>query len=145
LCEGLESTLAVIDRDKLGGVELVKELSELPPILCRPKELNQVFMTILVNALEALEGEGELRISTAHEDGTLTIEIADTGPGMAAAELENLFELRFSAKGGRMAMGLGLPTARRIVERHGGTLTVESNVGEGTVFTIALPIEGSGG
>ncbi len=143
LCKGLESTLALIDRDKMGAVELVKELSDLPPLLCRPKMLNQVFMTILVNALEALKGEGELRISTAHEDGRLTIEIADTGPGIAAAELESLFELRFSSKGGRMAMGLGLPTARRIVERHGGTLTVESTVGEGTVFTIALPVEAS--
>ena len=138
-----ESTPALIDRDKMGAVELVKELSDLPPLLCRPKELNQVFMTILVNALEALKGEGELRISTAHEEGRLTIEIADTGPGIAAAELESLFELRFSAKGGRMAMGLGLPSARRIVERHGGTLTVESTAGEGTVFTIALPVEAS--
>ena len=143
LCEGLESTLALIDRDKMGAVELVKELSDLPPLLCRPKELNQVFMTILVNALDALKGEGELRISTAHEDTRITIEIADTGPGIAAAELEKLFELRFSARGGRMAMGLGLPTARRIVVRHGGTLTVESTVGEGTVFTIALPVEAS--
>ena len=125
----------------MGAVKLVKELSDLPPLLCRPKELNQVFMTIVVNALEALKGEGELRISAAHEDGRLTIEIAEAGPGIAAAELETLFELRFSAKGRRMAMGLGLPTAPRIVERHGGTLTVESTVGKGTVFTIALPVE----
>lgn len=120
---------------------VVKELSDLPPLLCRPKELNQVFMTIVVNALDALKGEGELRISTAHEEGRLTIEIADAGPGIAAAELETLFELRFSAKGRRMAMGLGLPAARRIVERHGGTLTVRSTVGKGTLFTIAVPVE----
>jgi signal transduction histidine kinase len=71
---------------------VVKELSDLLPFLCRPKEPNQVFMAIVVNALDALKGEDELRISTDHEEGRLTIEIVDAGPGIAAAELEKIFE-----------------------------------------------------
>jgi signal transduction histidine kinase len=141
LREGLESTLALVDRDKMGSVELVKELSDLPPILSRPRELNQVFMTIVVNALEALGGQGVLRVSTACVDDEIRIEFADTGPGIPPEQLETLFELRFAAKGRRMAMGLGLPTARRIVERHGGSLTAESNIGEGATFTVILPVE----
>jgi signal transduction histidine kinase len=141
LREGLENTLSLVDRDKMGSVELVKELSDLPPILCRPKELNQVFMTIVVNALEALGGQGVLRISTACVDDEIRIVFADTGPGIPPDQLETLFELRFAAKGRRMAMGLGLPTARRIVERHGGSLTAESNIDEGATFTVILPVE----
>lgn len=139
--EGLESTLALIAPEKIGAVELIKELSEVPPILCRPKELNQVFMTIIVNALDAMDGEGELRLSAAHDGGAVKVAIADTGPGIAAAELDQLFELRFSASAGRMTMGFGLPNARRIVERHGGTLTLDTTSGEGTEFTITLPVQ----
>ncbi len=139
--DGLESTLALIDPKKLGGTQIVKDLSEIPKVRCRPKELNQVFMTLIVNALEAMKGSGELRIATRAGEGTLSVTVADTGPGISEDVLSSLFELKFRPGRGRMTMGLGLPTARRIVERHGGVLSVQSAVGVGTSFTLTLPVE----
>jgi signal transduction histidine kinase len=140
LRDGLESTLALIDPTKLGETRVVKDFSEIPPVRCRPKELNQVFMTLIVNALDAMRGSGELTIATSVSDATLSVTVADTGPGIPESVLTNLFELQFRPGRGRMTMGLGLPTARRIVERHGGVLNVQSQVGIGTSFTVTLPL-----
>ncbi len=139
--EGLEATLALIDREKYGGVEIVKEFSEVPDIECRPQELNQVFMTLIVNALEAMNGQGRLSLETARDYQWVRVAVADTGPGMTPHVLDELFEFRFNEKRGRVGMGLGLPTAYRIVERHGGHLSVESTVGEGTTFTLTFPVD----
>ena len=139
--DGLEATLALIDRDKYRGVEIVKEFSEVPDIECRPQELNQVFMTLIVNALEAMNGQGRLSLETARDYPWVRVAVADTGPGMTPHVLDELFEFRFNEKRGRVGMGLGLPTAYRIVERHGGHLSVESTVGEGTTFTLTFPVD----
>ncbi len=139
LDDALDATLAVIDEGLKGGVAIEVEHGGLPELVCRPRELNQVFRTLIVNALEALAGEGTLRIATSATEHDVCIEIADDGPGMSSAQLATLFELSIGDKRERMGMGLGLLTGKRIVERHGGTLHIESRPGHGTAFTITLP------
>ncbi len=139
---GLDSTLALILPETKGNAEVVKEYEEVPPIHCRPKELNQVFMTIITNAFEAMGGEGTLRVRVAADNGRVMVQIADTGKGIVAEQLASLFDIGFGTKKGRVGMGLGLPTGKNIIDRHGGSLSVESDVGRGTTFRISLPVQG---
>ena len=137
---GWITTLSLIEPEKKGNVEVVKKYGEIPQIECRPKELNQVFMTIIVNAFEAMGGQGTVHISATTVDDHVTIEIADTGPGIPDNKISDLFEIGFAASKGRMSMGLGLPMAYRIIKRHGGELSVHSKLDEGTSFKISLPV-----
>ncbi len=121
-------------------MRVLKDYEEIPPVYCRPQQINQVFMTLLVNAFEAMDGGGTLHIHTAATGDHVTVEIADTGRGIPREQMGKLFEIGFTAKSTRMSMGLGLPTGRNIIDRHGGSLSVESEVGRGTTFRISLPV-----
>jgi signal transduction histidine kinase len=137
---GLDSTLSLITPETKGNTRIVKEYGDVPEILCRPRELNQVFMTILMNAFQAMEGEGLLRLRVAKDGGRVMVEIADSGKGIPSTQLDDLFDIGFETKKTRIGMGLGLPTAKSIIARHGGILSVVSEVGKGTAFRIDLPI-----
>jgi signal transduction histidine kinase len=140
LHDGLNTTLSLIEPEKKGQVSIIKDYGDLPQIICRPKELNQVFMTLIVNAFEAMDGQGTLHVTTRTDDGHIVVKIDDTGPGIPVEDMSNLFEIGFTTSKGRVSMGLGLPMAQRIVKRHDGELSVHSTMGEGTSFTISLPL-----
>ena len=97
-------------------------------------------MTLLVSAFESMDGQGTLRILTVSSGDRLTVEVEDTGKGIPPDELGTLFEVGFGSHGGRVGLGLGLPAARKIIEDHGGRLTVQSEVGRGSTFTVSLPV-----
>ncbi len=137
---GLESTLSLIAADTKGAARVVKDYEDIPEIECRPKELNQVFMTLLINAFQAMDGEGELRLRVSSRNDQAVVEISDNGKGIPPEKLESLFDIGFGAKQARMSMGLGLPTAKNTVDGHGGELSVESELGKGTTVRITLPI-----
>ena len=123
-----------------GGVRIESELDPMPRIRCRPREINQVFMTLVTNAFEAMKGEGVLKLRSGSGHGVAWVEIEDTGPGISEEKAEDLFELKLTEKGPRMGMGLGLPVSHRVIEQHGGTLNFRSTVGEGTCFRVQLPV-----
>jgi two-component system NtrC family sensor kinase len=104
-----------------------------------------VFLTLLTNAFEAMSGSGTLTIAADTKGGRAVIEIKDTGRGITSEEMEQLFEVRFVKKSGRMSVGLGLPLARRITEQHGGDLEVDSVPGTGTTFVLSLPLDADDG
>jgi signal transduction histidine kinase len=137
----LETVLSLIEPGLIGNVAVEKAFSPIPKVTCRPRELNQVFMTLLVNAFEAMKGEGRLTIRTQPLGDSVQIAISDTGPGLSEELADRIFELRLNVKGPRVGMGLGLPTSRRIVERHGGRLIL-SSPSAGAEFTITLPVQG---
>ncbi len=93
-----------------------------------------------MNALDAMDGQGRLTVETARADNRVTVSISDTGPGIDPERQASLFELNLGRKGRRVGLGLGLPTSRRIVERHGGTLRLDRTGGDGSRFTISLPV-----
>jgi signal transduction histidine kinase len=137
----LETVLSLIEPGLIGNVSVEKAFGAIPLITCRPRELNQVFMTLLVNAFEAMNGEGRLTIRTQLLGDMVQVAISDTGPGIPDELADRIFELRLNLKGRRVGMGLGLPTSRRIVERHGGRLILTSP-SAGAEFTINLPVRG---
>lgn len=140
LHEGIESTLALIQHEIRDGVEIVKEFGTLPQLKCCPGEVNQVFMTILTNAVQAIDKSGKVSIKTVHEGGEISIAISDTGKGIPEEQLQTLFDLDFTTKGARVGMGMGLPSAYNIIKKHRGELKVQSKVGQGTSFVITLPV-----
>jgi signal transduction histidine kinase len=138
--EGLESTLTMLSH-KLKGVTLTREYDQsLPPIPAYGNELNQVWTNLIDNAIDAVNGRGEVRIRTRREDHQLLVEIHDNGPGIPPEIRPRLFEPFFTTKGVGKGTGLGLIISYRIVaDRHGGEIEFESAPGH-TMFLVRLPM-----
>ncbi len=134
----LEQSLKFLPR---GGIEVIRRLdSSLPPVSADPNLLHQALLNILVNARQAMPHGGRLTIETRALPGNgrpVQICITDTGVGIADDQIARIFQPFFTTKA--QGTGLGLAIAARVVEEHGGRITVESVVGKGTAFTIALP------
>jgi two-component system NtrC family sensor kinase len=140
LHEGLESTLAILSHEMKDRIEIVREYGTLPLVECYPNQVNQVFMNLIVNATQAIQGRGTITIRTRHEGDEVAVEIRDTGVGIPEENLVRIFDPGFTTKGSRMGMGMGLLITSQIIDRHAGRLVVESEPGEGTVFTVHLPV-----
>lgn len=159
--EGLDSTILILKHrlkanDARPEIEIIREYGVLPPIMCFPGQLNQVFMNILANAIDALE-ESYLRhgfefkqdnsyhitIQTRiAEDEHIEIHIADNGVGMTDATKEQIFDYLFTTKAAGKGTGLGLAISHQIItEKHGGKIQVQSALNQGTEIAIALPIK----
>ena len=130
---------------KTSGVEVTLDLDpRLPPVLADPDQLHQVFMNLIINAQQALQDrppQRELRLTSRWDvhAGAVRIDVADNGPGIPASILSRIFEPYFTTKPAGAGTGVGLAVCLGIVEAHGGTLSVESTEGSGTVFTVRLP------
>jgi PAS domain S-box-containing protein len=140
----LDSTLNIVWNELKYKCAITKDYVELPPLLCNPGQLNQVFMNLLVNAGQAIETKGEIHISTRHEKDFVTVMIEDDGCGIPADKLSHIFEPFFTTKEVGKGTGLGLSIAYDIVKNHGGEISVESAVGRGSKFTIRLPLDLAG-
>ncbi len=140
LHEALESTLRLLSHELTDRIGVEKEFGELSRVECWANEVNQVFMNLLVNAVQAIPDRGTITIRTREDAGRAVVEVEDTGTGIPTEHLERIFEPGFSTKGSRVGMGLGLLISSQIVERHGGDLSVESEVGRGTTFRVELPL-----
>jgi signal transduction histidine kinase len=145
--EGIDTTLVVLGH-KLKHTQLAVERDydrDLPMLSVRGSELNQVWTNLIDNAIDALcdsGGKGTITVRTRREGDHVAVEVADDGPGIPDDVRERIFDPFFTTKAAGSGTGLGLDTARRIVEeRHRGTLTVESEPGKGTTFTVRLPVE----
>ncbi|TAJ22884.1 MAG: sensor histidine kinase [Nitrospirae bacterium] len=119
------------------------DYAPVPSILARPEEIQQVFLNIIINAIQAMDGQGTLRLSTEQKDGWVRIRIADTGPGIPQAFLGKIFDPFFTTKEPGKGTGLGLNIAYQLVAKYGGTIEVESEEGTGTTFLIHWPAETS--
>jgi len=109
----------------------------LPPVEADANLLRQAMHNLLVNAQQAMPDGGEISVRTAAAGGAVRVAVADTGPGIPRENLDRIFNLYFSTKPG--GTGLGLPMAKKIVDEHRGTISVESEPGRGTTFTVSLP------
>ncbi|MCU0896536.1 MAG: HAMP domain-containing histidine kinase [Burkholderiales bacterium] len=140
--EGIESTL-VIGRNVLKGRQVKKELGRLPRIECMPSQLNQVFLNLVTNAAQATaERNGEIVVRTRVEDPAhVAVDVIDNGHGIPPEIRKKIFDPFFTTKDVGKGTGLGLSICYKIVESHGGRIDVESQVGNGTRFTVILPVK----
>ncbi len=141
LHEGIENTLTLLEQEFRGRIEVVRDFGDLSPIRCYPSRLNQVFMNILLNASHAIEEQGQIFITTRAGNGTVLIEIRDTGRGISSENLKRIFDPGFTTKGFGVGTGLGLSIAYEVITRdHTGSIEVESELGKGTTLRITLSV-----
>ncbi|MBP0011420.1 ATP-binding protein, partial [Roseofilum sp. Belize Diploria] len=156
LHEGLESTLLILKHrlkanEERPAIEIVKDYGQLPQVQCFPGQLNQVFMNLIANAIDALD-EGnqgrsfdeianQIKITTSATAEEVTIRIADNGMGMPEEVRERIFEQGFTTKAVGKGTGLGMAIAKSIItQKHGGKITCTSQLGKGTELEISIPI-----
>jgi PAS domain S-box-containing protein len=141
--EGLASTLRMVWNEVKYRCEVVTDFGEVPPVHGFSGELNQVFMNLLVNAAQAIAERGTITIATRREGDHAVIRIADTGCGIPADQVERIFEPFYTTKSAGKGTGLGLSISQAIIDKHGGTIAVTSEIGAGTAFTVRLPLAAS--
>ncbi|MCA9186308.1 MAG: hypothetical protein KDA99_11840 [Planctomycetales bacterium] len=140
LRDGIEATLRVVWNELKYKCTVDKQLHAIPHVRCHPGEINQVFMNLLVNAGQAIDKQGTVRITTSSTEAHVVVSISDDGCGIPEENLSKLFTPFFTTKPVGSGTGLGLSVSYGIVEKHGGTIEVSSTVGEGTTFIVKLPI-----
>jgi len=140
LSENIQSTLMIARLELQNRVDVATDLDHLPAIKCYPAELNQVFLNLIVNAAQAIEGHGSLIIRGKDEPQHIVLTFTDTGKGMTPEVIAHMFDPFFTTKPVGAGTGLGLTIAYKIIhDRHRGKISVESTPGVGTTFTIRLP------
>ncbi len=139
LVAGLESTLNIVQNEVKYKATIDRQLVPLPAVCCRPSEINQVFMNLLVNAAQAIAERGVIRLACGFDDEQVWLEVTDTGRGMTAEVRNRIFEPFFTTKPVGQGTGLGLSLSYTIVQKHHGRIDVDSEVGRGTTFRVTLP------
>ncbi len=139
---GIETSLNLLQNALKDRVTIHRDFQEIPVVRCRENQLNQVFLNLLNNAQQAIDGSGNIWIQTQREDDDVVIRIRDDGRGMSEDVQAKLFDPFFTTKDVGEGTGLGLSISYGIVEQHSGSISFESAPNEGTEFTIRVPIEG---
>ncbi len=140
LLKGLDSTLNIVHNELKYKATIVKEYGELPLVPCVASQINQVFMNLLVNAGQAIDQQGTITLRSWVEGEYAVVSVSDTGKGIPPDILPKLFEPFFTTKPVGKGTGLGLSLSYSIVEAHHGSIDVESEVGQGTTFSVRLPL-----
>ena len=140
LSDEIDRTIALMEPRFKGSIEVVREYQPLPEVRCYPGQLNQVFLNLLMNACDVLEGGGKIIVRTEPMEFGVRIEFEDTGPGISEAIRSRIFDPFFTTKEVGKGTGLGLSLSHGIIERHGGRLQVVSRPGSGAIFQIELPL-----
>jgi len=145
LNDGLESTLTLVGHLTRDRIRVQREYGTLPLVDCYPNQLNQVFLNLLVNAAQAITGDGTITVRTRAVPDTgaaraVIVEVTDTGGGIPPEHLVKVFDPGFTTKGVGVGTGLGLAISYQIVAAHRGTIAVDSTPGTGSTFRVTLPV-----
>ena len=143
LNEGVESALMIAQHQLRDRVKIVKHLQPLPKMKCMPSQINQVFLNLITNAAQAIEGEGTLTIDSKVVNNNVEISFADTGSGITDDILPKIFDPFFTTKQVGEGTGLGLSIVHKILKGHGGSIKVRTTPKKGSVFTLTLPLDGA--
>jgi two-component system NtrC family sensor kinase len=144
--EGLDATIRLLSRFYTSGkIDLHRDYTDLPLVDCYAGQLNQVWMNLLTNAAQSVKDGGHVRVATWRKGQAVVVRVSDTGCGIAPEHLKKIFDPFFTTKPVGEGTGLGLSVTYSIIERHGGTIEVESHLGEGTMFTVTIPIDAKPG
>ncbi len=138
--EGLSATLNMVHNELKYNCKVHVELQTLPRVHVFPGKLNQVFMNLLINAGQSITGKGDIYVRTFVDEGNIVIEIEDTGSGIDSAYIGQIFTPFYTSKPIGQGTGLGLSISHQIIEQHNGKITVKSEVGKGSCFSVYIPI-----
>ncbi|MBF0319352.1 MAG: PAS domain S-box protein [Nitrospirae bacterium] len=138
--ESLNTTLELLYHEYKNRIVIIKEYEEIPNLQCYAAKINQVFMNLLINACQAIEDKGEVKIRTSSDSEKVTISISDNGKGILPEIQSKIFDPFFTTKPVGVGTGLGLSTGYKIIKEHGGEILVESSPGRGTTFTVHIPL-----
>jgi len=138
----LEKTLSMAWNELKYKTEVNRDFGELPAVYCNDGKMAQVFLNLLLNASHAIEERGSITITTRHIGDDISIMIADSGVGIPKNIISNIFDPFFTTKNVSEGTGLGLHIVRSVIEAHQGTISVDSQVGQGASFIILLPVTG---
>jgi len=139
---GIDSPLNVVNNEIKYNAEVIKEYGDLQEIECMHTQINQVFINLFVNAAHAIDKQGTIKISTGtNANKSVWIKVTDSGSGIPKENINKLFEPFFTTKPVGQGTGLGLSLSYGIIQKHNGDIAVTSAEGQGTTFTITLPIE----
>jgi two-component system NtrC family sensor kinase len=134
----IENALTLVAHELRGRITVFTDFGETAEFECHPNQLSQVFVNLLVNAAQAIDQTGEIRIKTWQENDRVYASVSDTGRGMSPETQARMFETGFTTK--EQGSGLGLPISQKTVQHHGGHLEVQSQLGRGTTFVVDLPV-----
>ncbi len=141
IIDGIETVLTLYHNQLKQGIEVEKEYGKLPLVKCYQDEINQVWTNLIQNAIQSMDQEGTLTISTKHNKDLVSIGFKDTGAGIAPDIKDRIFEPFFTTKKQGEGSGLGLDIVKKIIDKHNGSIEVQSELGEGANFIIHIPIE----
>ena len=141
LHDEIDRTLALMEPRFKNQIAVVRNYGDIPSIQCYVGQLNQVFMNLLMNACDAMGSEGTITITTRNNDHGVELSFEDDGPGIPDEVLTRIFDPFFTTKPVGVGTGLGLSLSHGTIKRHEGSISVESEIGVGTRFTIELPID----
>ncbi len=142
--QGLDSTINIVWNEIKYNSRLEKDYDDLPPVLCYSQQINQVFMNLLINAAQAIDKDGLIVVRTRYSEDQVLVQISDNGCGIPAAIQSQIFDPFFTTKEIGQGTGLGLSMSYSIIEKHDGRIEVDSKEGEGTTFSIYLPVARQG-
>ncbi len=140
LTDVMELAMTILRHELRDRIRLHKEFGPVTPVLADGSRLSQVFVNLLLNAIQAIPGEGDITVELAEADGQARCTVRDTGQGMTPEVRERIFDPFFTTKPVGQGTGLGLSISYGIVEQHGGRITVDTEKGKGSAFTVWLPI-----
>jgi len=140
--EILANSLKLAKSEFRHRIQVETELGELKEVQCDAQKLGQVFLNLLVNAGQAISGEGKVTVRSSMDNDFVQISISDTGSGIAPENRARIFTAGFTTKPTGVGTGLGLSLSKEIIEEtHGGSIDVDSEVSKGTTFTVRIPVE----
>lgn len=135
----IDLTLDLMRHETKNRINIIKDYSQLPLIKCYPNMLNQVFMNILINACQSIDKNGEVTITTEFKNNSLIVKIKDNGKGIEQEKIDKIFTAGYTTKGVGVGTGLGLAISEKIIQKHNGKISVNSELGSGSEFTITIP------
>jgi len=143
----LDSAIDLLRHRTEGRIQVIRDYGELPEVDCWPRELNQAFLNLLENAVEAIEAtgrQGQITVKSRHADSFVQFDICDDGCGISPEHLDRIFDPGFTSKGARVGTGLGLPVCYQAIRMHNGRIEVTSKPGAGSTFTVTIPVRREG-
>lgn len=141
LNEGLKSALVLTSNLWKSKVAIYEEYGDIPHVMCYSGLINQVFMNIIVNAIQSIEDKGEIHIRTYADNKCVYVSVKDNGSGIKPEHLSRIFESGFSTKVNGVGAGLGLSICSNIIKKHNGEIHVSTEVGKGTEFVVSIPVD----